>query len=129
MRAQRLITKHQLPCGPMAIRVDGVCRRRLRDEYDAMLDRLTKKTHPEGKDPEEDDPDNPLEQEEKMEDKRKRMLEEGKMKVDVKKELQKYEEKVLPKVKNANHAEDKLQGNSKLLQRIDGEMERWQGKG
>ena len=116
MKKSEIISAHRLPCGPMEVKVDGVCRRRLRDEYDALLDSLTKLTHPEGKDPEDDDPDNPLEQEEKLEDKKQRLLEEGKMKADVKNEIRKYEE-------------DKLQGNSKLLQRTDGKMTRWQGKG
>lgn len=128
MRPQHLIPKHQLPCGPMTVKIDGVCRRRLRDEYDAMLDRLTRLTHPEGRDAEEDDdPDQMFSQEETLKEKKDRMLTEGKMKLDVKKELKKYEEKVMPP--SQDHVEDKLQGNSKLLQRIDGKMPGWRGKG
>jgi len=52
--------------------------------------------------------------------------------------VKKYEEKIMPtpkaKPKTSNHAEpqfdeEELEGNSKLLQRRDGKMVRWQGKG
>jgi hypothetical protein len=142
-----------------------------------MLDKLTQETHPEGVDPEilamEEKVEIPEaeEAEETDEQKRNRMLAEGKMKIDVKRELakyeadaanepeetdeemkkrlvkegkmkadvrkvvQKYEDKVMPKPKTSDHAEsveeddDEEQGNSKLLQRLDGKMTRWQGKG
>ena len=191
MKAKELIEKHKIPCGPMSVSVDGVCRRRLRDHLDALLDRLTKETHPEGADRDilemEEEPEIPEteEAEETDEQKRERMLAEGKMKIDVKKELakyeaetsdepeeeteeetdeetdeemkkrlvkegklkadvkkvvQKYEDKIMPKPKEkpkpktSDHAEaveeeDEEQGNSKLLQRLDGKMTRWQGKG
>lgn len=141
MNTKKEIERHRLPCGPMAVAIDGVCRRRLRDHFDALLDRLTQETHPEGRDPEEDDMDDEHEMqeeakkkreeverqlendgkmfdnqmqslmgEETLEDKKERMIEEGKMKIDAKKELQKYEEKVM--------------GNSKMLQDISGKIKK-----
>ena len=100
----------------MTIAIDGVCRRKLRDHFDALLDRLTQETHPEGVDadileldeeveiPEVEEP------EETDKEKKERLIKEGKLKAEVKKEVQKYEEK--------------LMGNSKLLQRTDGKIEK-----
>jgi hypothetical protein len=96
-KAKELITRHKIPCGPVSVSVDGVCRRRLRDHFDALLDRLTQETHPEGADRDilemEEEPEIPEEQEaeETDEQKRERMLSDGKMKIDVKRELAKYE--------------------------------------
>jgi hypothetical protein len=188
MKAKELIEKHKIPCGPMSVSVEGVCRRRLRDHLDALLDKLTQDTHPEGADRDllemEEEPEIPEEQEpeETDEQRRERMLADGKMKIDVKRELsryeaetanepeeeeeeeetdeemkkrlvkegklkadvrkvvQKYEDKIMPKPKEkqkpktSDHAEaveeeDEEQGTSKLLQRPDGKMTRWQGKG
>jgi hypothetical protein len=96
-KAKELITRHKIPCGPVSVSVDGVCRRRLRDHFDALLDRLTQETHPEGADRDilemEEEPEIPEEQEaeETDEQKREQMLADGKMKIDVKRELAKYE--------------------------------------
>jgi hypothetical protein len=116
MRAQELIEKHQIPCGAMAVSVDGVCRRRLRDHLDALLDRLTKETHPEGADRDllemEEEPEipEPPEPEETRDDKKKRLIEEGKLRAEVSKEVGKYKEK--------------LMGNSKLLQDTSGKIKK-----
>lgn len=97
MNAKKEIERHRLPCGPVAIAVDGTCRRRLRDHFDSLLDKLTEETHPEGVDKEILEMDEQVEmpeepeQEETDEQKRERMLDEGKMKIDVKRELAKYE--------------------------------------
>ena len=116
MNPKKEIERHRLPCGPMSVSIQGVCRRRLRDSYDNMLDKLTEDTHPYGVDedtlgmneqveiPEEKEP------EETEKEKKERMIKEGKMKVDVKKEIQKYEEKVM--------------GNSKLLQDTSGKIKK-----
>jgi hypothetical protein len=189
-KAKELISRHKIPCGPMSVSVEGVCRRRLRDHFDALLDHLTQETHPEGVDTEilemEEEPEIPEEQEqeetegekkermlqdgklkidvkrelaayetgtaeepeeeeeeEETEDQaKKRLIREGKMKADVKKVVQKYEEKIMPKpkptpkAKTSDHSEpdeeeeeDEEQGNSKLLQRPDGKMTRWMGRG
>jgi hypothetical protein len=50
------------------------------------------------------------EPEESRDEKKERLIKEGKLKAEVKKEVQKYEEK--------------LMGNSKLLQRTDGKIEK-----
>ena len=115
MNAKEEIKKHRLPCGPMTVAIDGVCRRRLRDSFDALLDRLTKETHPEGVDEEilEVDeveiPEEP-EEEETDEAKKKRMVAEGKLKAEVKHEVDKYKEK--------------LMGNSKMLQDPSGKIKK-----
>ena len=149
MNPKKLLERHLLPCGPMSVSIEGVCRRRLRDSMDALLDRLTQETHPEGVDREvlemEEQVDLPEEKEPEETDKEKkeRLIREGKLKADVKKEVQKYADKIMPKPKPSpkaktsdhseaeeeEHAEDKLQGNSKLLQRTDGKLTRWQGRG
>lgn len=142
--------RYRIPCGPMDVSADGVCRRRLRDQFDALLDRLTEQLHPEmpetelPPDHELDEEGNVITAEEKqlreeaakarekaeievekelegfgkavdelldeedMDQKKQRMIEEGKMKADVKAEVKKYEEK--------------LMGNSKMLQDTSGKI-------
>jgi hypothetical protein len=81
---------------------------------DALLDRLTKETHPEGADRDilemEEEPDIPEEQEpeESRDEKKKRLIEEGRLRAEVSKEVGKYKEK--------------LMGNSKLLQDRTGKL-------
>lgn len=115
MNTKKEIERHRLPCGPMAIAIDGICRRSLRDQFDTLLDRLTKEIHPEGVEdeileldeveiPEEPEP------EETDEERKERMIKEGKLKADVKKEVQKYEEKLF--------------GNSKMLQNQSGKIKK-----
>lgn len=113
MNAKKEIERHRLPCGPMTVSVDGICRRRLRDSMDALLDRLTKETHPEGVEEEileVDEVEIPEEPEVKEtdEEKKERLVREGKLKAEVKHEVEKYKEK--------------LQGNSKLLQNTSGKL-------
>ena len=114
MNAKKEIERHRLPCGPMTVSIDGVCRRKLRDSMDALLDRLTQETHPEGVDPEilemeeEVEIPEPEEPKETDDEKKKRMIAEGKLKVDVKKAVKSYEEKVM--------------GNSKMLQNTSGKI-------
>ena len=100
MNVKEEIKRHRLPCGPMAVSIDGVCRRSLRDHFDMLLDKLTKETHPEGRNPEDeadleaqDEFEEQGQVEETDEEKKERMLQEGKMKIDVKRELAKYEAK------------------------------------
>ena len=124
---KKLIEQHKIPCGPMAVSVEGVCRRRLRDSMDALLDRITKVTHPEGRDPDDDDLEDDykkiqeeerkreaemeaLAKKETIEEKKDRLIEEGRMKAEVKKEVSKYEEK--------------LMGNSKLSQDVSGKIKK-----
>ncbi len=112
MNPKKEIERHRLPCGAATIAVDGVCRRRLRDEIDSLLDRLTKEVNPEGVDKEilemEEQVEDPPEKEESEKEKKDRMIREGKLKVEVKKAVKDYEEK--------------LMGNSKLLQDTSGKI-------
>lgn len=115
MNVKEEIKKHRLPCGPMSIAIDGVCRRRLRDHFDSLLDRLTQETHPEGKDPEEavdelDLQEQETEPKESREEKKKRLIAEGKLRAEVSKEVRKYKEK--------------LMGNSKMLQDPSGKIKK-----
>lgn len=134
------IEQRRLPCGPMSVSIDSVCRRRLRDHFDALFDRLTQEIHPEAfnedeaDDLDEIDPeafekaradiekklekdaqklDQPIEDmlsHETAEEKKERLIEEGKLKVDVKKAIKDYEEK--------------LMGNSKMLQDTSGKIKK-----
>jgi len=45
--AQRELSMHRVPCGPMSVKASGVCRRRLRDNFSTLLDRLSQETGPE----------------------------------------------------------------------------------
>ena len=115
MNPKKEIERHRLPCGPMSIAIDGVCRRRLRDQFDALLDRLTQETHPEGVEEEIleteeiEIPEEP-EVEESEAEKKERLIAEGKLKAEVKHEVEKYKEK--------------LMGNSKMLQSSSGKIKK-----
>jgi hypothetical protein len=116
MNVTKEIQRHRLPCGAATIAIDGVCRRRLRDHFDALLDKLTTEVNPEGVDKEildmEEEAVVPEEKETEETDKEKktRMIREGKLKAEVKKEVKEYEEK--------------LMGNSKMLQDISGKIKK-----
>jgi hypothetical protein len=111
MNTKKEIERHRLPCGPVTVAIDGVCRRRLRDQFDSLLDRLTQETHPEGRDGEEEDVENLLEEKEETRDeKKKRLIEEGKLRAEVNAKVKQYKEK--------------LMGNSKLLQDPSGKIEK-----
>jgi hypothetical protein len=139
MNSTEELKRHRLPCGPATVAIDGVCRKRLRDHFDSLLDHLTQETHPEGADADTEDLEDEHEMQEEakkarqaaentvkqdldsfekelkeitshesLEDKKSRLVEEGKMKADVKHEIQKYS--------------DKLMGNSKMLQDTSGKL-------
>ena len=116
MNAKKLIEQHTLPCGPMTVGIESICRRRLRDHFDALLDRLTKETHPEGVDNEILEMDEevivpePVEKEETDEEKKKRLIKEGKLKAEVKVAVEKHK--------------NKLMGNSKMLQDPTGKIQK-----
>lgn len=113
MNVKKEIERHRLPCGAATVSIDGVCRRRLRDNFDMLLDRLTEETHPQGVDEDilamEEEVEVP-EKEETDAEKKKRLIREGKMKADVKHEVEKYKEK--------------LMGNSKMLQDTSGKIKK-----
>jgi hypothetical protein len=100
----------------MSVSIDGVCRRRLRDSFDSLLDKLTQEIHPAGVDEEileleerVEFPEEP-EKEETDEEKKKRLITEGKMKAEVKHEVEKHK--------------NKLTGNSKLLHDRTGKIKK-----
>jgi hypothetical protein len=47
MNPKEELEKRRLACGPMSVSVDGVCRRKLEEKYNTLLDRLTHEVHPE----------------------------------------------------------------------------------
>jgi hypothetical protein len=147
MNALEEISQHRVPCGPMTVAAAGVCRRRLRDSYDQLLDRLTQEIHQEytppelptdhefdkqgnivhkdelakrekaaktmqkgkekaKKEREKNEPHSP----EILEAKKEKLLQEGMMKAEVKTKVKEYEEK--------------LMGNSKLLQDTSGKVKK-----
>lgn len=99
---------YRIPCGPMEISADSVCRKGLRDNMDKLLDRLTHEIHPVVID---DIGENHAEKEETDEEKKERLVKEGRLKAEVRATVRQYEEE--------------LQGNSKLLQDISGKIEKW----
>lgn len=109
---------YRIPCGPMDISADGVCRRSLKDSMDLLLDRLTMEVNPEipksGKLPSglEINEDGSItgKKGETAEQRKERLIEEGKLRTEVQLEIKKYKE-------------DLLQGNSRLLQDISGKIE------
>lgn len=147
MNAADELTQHRIPCGPVTVSASAVCRRRLRDMYDKLLDRLTEDIHPDYTAPElpedhefdkkgnivhkdeiarrkkahetmkkgkekiqkEREKNAPM-SDEMLEMKKEKLLQEAKLKVDVKKEALKYEEKTM--------------GNSKLLQNTSGKIKK-----
>ena len=46
-KIQLELQQHRVPCGPMSVDASGVCRRRLRDTFSSLLDRLCEECHPE----------------------------------------------------------------------------------
>lgn len=113
----KIESQYRIPCGPMDIAADAVCRRTLKDSMDKLLDRLTLEVNPQvptsklGKDVEVNEEGHIVKTaEESPEDKKQRLIEEGKFRADVQAEIKKYKEET-------------LQGNSKMLQDISGKYE------
>jgi hypothetical protein len=97
---EKIELDYQIPCGPFQIAADGVCRKSLRDDIDRLLDRLTGEINPDS--PQDTSlPEDP-------EDRKRKLIEQGKLRADVQMEIAKYKEE--------------LQGNSKLLQDISGKI-------
>ena len=158
-KAAQEMSMHRVPCGPVSVNISAPCRRRLRDTFDKLLDKLCEKCHSEMVEPEIPDgyelsddgkvmDSQYLKEQEKA--KKEPTLEEGRMKNEVQAELSQHKDEVMPKkpepkeptleerrkklldeakmkaevkVKAKEH-EVRLQGNSKLLQRSDGKIEK-----
>lgn len=117
-KLEKIEKGYRIPCGPMDVAADGICRRSLKDSTNVLLDRLTLETNPEvpkaSKLPgglETDEEGNMVGKKgETTEERKARLIEEGKLRAEVQAEIKKYREEV-------------LQGNSKLLQDISGRIE------
>lgn len=115
-----------VPCGPMEIEADSVCRRSLSQGMDKLLDRLTQEVNPEippsAKLPKGTVADETgklvVEKSESREDKKQRLIEEGKLRAEVRLAIKQYQEGLNP----GDLRQDNLQGNSKLLQDITGRI-------
>jgi hypothetical protein len=115
MNKEQIESFYQIPCGPLGVSADGVCRRGLKDSYDKLLDRLSKELHP------VETPDSLPKglradgnkivkfEEESLEEKKEKLIRDGKIKAEAKLAVKRYEEE--------------LQGNSKLLQNVSGKIE------
>ena len=141
------IELHRVPCGALLVNATGVCRQRLRPGMDQLLDRLTHDLHPEYKPPEapkdhEFGPDGkPVHKDvlaknkqageamKKGKDKKKATIEKNSPMDDetlnLKKEKMMQEAKLKAEVKvKSQEYEEKLMGNSRLLQRLDGKIDK-----
>ena len=155
MSVSEEIDRRRVPCGPVTVAVEGVCRRRLKDIMDRLLDRLSQETSQEFQPPEAPEGHEIVDgkvvskdADKTPEAKGQKMLEEGLVKNEVKAKLKEHASNLEPekepkptiddrrkelldegkmkaevKVKVKEH-EKRLMGNSKLLQRMDGKIEK-----
>ena len=118
MNPKQELEKRRLVCGPMSVSVDGVCRRKLAEKFNVLLDRLTHEVHPEYVKPEAP--------------KGYEFDKDGKL-VNTAEKLQAEKEKTLKKVLSGQDKDGKkgqglgfqeglLMGNSKLLQDPTGKV-------
>ena len=120
MNPKEELEKRRLACGPMSVSVDGVCRRKLDEKYNTLLDRLTHEVHPEYVPPEApkgyefDAKGNLVNTAEKMQKERQKEL------AQVVKGLK--EPGPDGKSKQPGFQESLLMGNSKLLQNPTGKI-------
>jgi len=104
--SDKLERRFVIPCGPMDVRADGVCKRQLKDMYDSILDRLTQEIHPEYVKPEHPDFAESNPQDELV----NKALED--------------EDKGDTVVKTTKVKKPQYEGNSKLLQDVSGEIKK-----
>lgn len=118
MDAREQIERHyQIPCGFMGISADSVCRKSVRPAMVGLLDRATIEINPE--DPKSKIPEGVkpggdgklLLPSETREEKKQRLIEEGKLRAEVRTAIKQYQESI--------------QGNSKLLQDTSGKLKSW----
>ena len=125
--AKKELSMHRVPCGPMSIKASGICRRRLRDNFNTLLDRLSEETGPQQPmGPEMPNgyhmmPDGTIMSDAHMQ------AQEAKKKA--RKARKDKENDPVNKLSEAlkgtlsqGFGEEKLQGNSKMLQDISGEI-------
>lgn len=147
MAVDKELQKHRVPCGPMVVAASGVCRQRLKPKFDTLLDRLTEEIHPEFVKPEapkdhEFGPDGKLIHKDKLAKNKKAGETLRKGKENKKKTIEKHspldkdtlklkKEKMLQEAKlraeikmKTKEYEEKLQGNSKMLQDTSGKIKK-----
>lgn len=114
---EKLEKGYVIPCGPVDVSAEGVCRKSLSSRMDKVLDRLTLEVNPEpppqgklkkGLMADDEGKIVPIPGETR-EEKKQRLIEEGKLRAEVRSAIKQYQET--------------LQGNSKLLQDITGKIE------
>lgn len=123
---EKIEKRYQIPCGPMDITADSVCRRSLTKGIVKVLDRLSSETTPElpspGKLPKGVAPDGDgkliVDKSETREERKERLIEEGKLKAEVRNAIKQYQEGLNP----GDLHQKNLQGNSKLLQDVTGRI-------
>jgi hypothetical protein len=112
MNPKAELEKRRLVCGPMSVSVDGVCRRKLEEKFNTLLDRLTHEVHPEYVKPEApkgyefDAKGNLVNTAEKLQKERQK---------DLKKVIEGINQSGDGKSKQPGFQEGLLMGNSKLL--------------
>lgn len=114
---EKLEKGYLIPCGPADIYADGVCRKSLSKHMDRVLDRLTLEVNPEPPPSVKLSKGLEVNEEGKIvappgetrDEKKQRLIEEGKLRAEVRSAIKQYQES--------------LQGNSKLLQDISGKIE------
>ena len=122
--AQREITMHRVPCGPVSVGATGVCRRRVRDMFTTLLDRLCEECHPEPTLPVAPDGHTIMEDGAIMsDDHMKKQDAKKKAKDKAKNDPVKQLAEALRGGMSQGFGEENLQGNSRLLQRLDGKIE------
>lgn len=147
MNVSEELKRHRVPCGPMTVKASAVCRRRLKESYDKLLDRLTEEIHPEyvppqaPKDHEFTDDGGLIHKDTKAKNKKAgETMRKGKDKkkanvekhspldkdtLKLKKEKMLQEAKLKAEVKmKTREFEEKLMGNSKLLQDPTGKIKK-----
>jgi hypothetical protein len=156
MNVKEEIERHRIPCGPVTVAANAVCRRRLKDKFDNILGKLSELTDQEYKAPQAPEGHEMVDgkimsegqlKEKQHEEKRGDLLKTGMMKNEVKAELKKHAETLMPKEEKkeptlderkkemlkeakmkaevkikAKEHEKRLEGNSKLLQDTSGKI-------
>ena len=122
--AKKNLSMHRVMCGPTTVKASGICRRRLRDNFSVLLDRLSQDTGPQqmmGPEIPEGHtmmPDGIIMADDHLKKQEAKKKAKDKEKNDPIKQLA----DALKGGMSQGFGEGKLQGNSKMLQDISGEI-------
>jgi hypothetical protein len=106
MNVKEEIERRRMPCGPVTVAIEGVCRRRLKDKFDTILGKLSELTDQEYKAPQAPEGHEMVDgkimskeqlKEQQHEEKRGDLLKKGIMRNEVAAEVAKHREEVMPK--------------------------------